>query len=72
MIRTIKTGRAGNENSISIMEVPAQNKRNRNSRFLIMISSFAEEAGIYLTREQLQELNENIAQTITMEINKNE
>jgi hypothetical protein len=68
MIRNIKVGRGTKEQQISILETP-ENGRNKNRKFLLMISGMNEEAGVYLNREELQELNENIAQTIAGEIN---
>jgi hypothetical protein len=68
MIRNIKIGRGSKEQQISILETPGTG-RNNNRKFLLMISGHEEEAGVYLNREELQELNENIAQTIAMEIN---
>lgn len=68
MIKNIKVGRGSKEQQISLLETPA-NGRNKNRKYLLMISGKEEEAGIYLNVEELQELNGIIAQTITEEIN---
>lgn len=69
MIRTLRVGRGDKIQEVSVLETPGTGRKN-DRKFLLNISGYKGEAGVFLSREELQELNENITQTIAMEVNK--
>lgn len=70
MIKTVRFGKVKHSEEVSIVETPGigRGKENKERKFLLIFSSDK----IYGTREELQKLNEAIAEIISEEINKDE
>lgn len=68
MIRIVQVGKKKNNQTVAIVETPGIG-RTKDRKFLLMLDDGFKSMQLNLNREELQELNENIAQTIVVEIN---
>jgi ribosomal protein S13 len=68
MIRIVQVGKKKNNQTVAIVETPGIG-RAKDRKFLLMLDDGFKSIQLNLNKEELQELNENIAQTIAMEIN---
>lgn len=66
MLKTLRLGVRKKKQEISILELSTDSDRKF---ILILDEDDKKDMSFTLTREELQKLNENIAQIITMEIN---